>query len=61
MSDCNYRQPTVDEAVAALMLPATREYRRKCIQQWREHYGDAFADTIQTQVEQKFSKRKKAK
>lgn len=56
-----YRQPTVEEAVAALMLPATREYRRRCISYWREHYGDAFADTIQAKVEQKFSKRKGAK
>lgn len=56
MSD-QYRPPTVDEAVAFLMMPSTRRYRRRCIEYWRELSGDAFAQTVELRVRAKFDER----
>jgi hypothetical protein len=45
-----YRQPTIAEAVAFVLQSQTREYRQKCLQHWREKYGDQFADEVEERV-----------
>lgn len=47
MAAVQYRQPTVDEAVEALVRPLNaKEYQVRCIALWRDLYGDAFADHV---------------
>jgi hypothetical protein len=53
-----YRQPTVDEAVSMLMKSMTLAYRRTCLKDWREKFGDAFADAVASEFRAKFEKRK---
>jgi hypothetical protein len=57
MTEQPMRAPTVDEAVAFLMLPTTRRYRRRCIEHWRELSGQAFAETVERRVRAKFKER----
>lgn len=46
-----YRPPTVDEAVAFLLMPKTSElYRRRAIEHWRVLCGDTFAQTVEQRV-----------
>ena len=45
-----YRQPTVEEAVDWLLKSLTKEYRRNCLEFWREKYGEAY----HAQVKQQF-------
>lgn len=44
-------KPTVAEAVAFLLKNDRVEYRRACLQDWRERYGDEFAETVRLKVE----------
>lgn len=47
-------QPTVREAADFLVKhhrePVFREYRRRCLADWREKFGDAFADRVEADV-----------
>lgn len=48
-----YRNPTLDEAVAFLMMPTTKRYRYRCIEHWRELCGNEFARDVEAQVRAK--------
>lgn len=41
------RPPTIDEAVHFLSLPTTDQYRRRCLEHWRELVGESFVAKTQ--------------
>lgn len=43
-------RPTVAEAVSFLLKNDQLTYRRACLQDWRERYGDAFASEVEERV-----------
>lgn len=55
-----HRAPTVAEAIKILSWPNnTREYRRACLDLWREMGGDALADEIELKFREVWRKRGK--
>lgn len=54
----NYRQPTLDEAVDWIRRSITREYCAKCIEFWREKYGNGFADAVLERVKGEWRNKK---
>ena len=40
------------------MQSLTIEYRQLCLSEWREKYGDAYADEIESKVKQKWKAKK---
>lgn len=52
------RPPSVEEAVAFLMMPATKRYRRRCINHWKALCGEPFANMVLRQFRVKARKRK---
>ena len=50
------QRPSVEEAVAYLLKCQTRLYRSACLHEWRQKYGDAFADAVEAQVRVKWNK-----
>ena len=49
---------SVTEAVTWLMNSLTLEYRQLCLREWREKFGDAYADEIELKVKQKWKAKK---
>ena len=49
---------TVDEAVAWIMQALTLEYRKKCLREWREKFGDAYANEIEFKVKRNWKGKK---
>lgn len=36
---------------------AFKEYRKRCLEYWREHYGDRMADKIEAMVKERWGKK----
>ena len=59
MGGClNVRRPTLNEAVQHVVDALTDKYRRECIRYWREHYGNAFAESVRVEAWKRIGKRK---
>lgn len=59
MTDQQYRQPTVEEAVENVCRELnSRAFRNQCIEFWRLHYGDAFANEVKAKATEILIKRK---
>lgn len=58
MTEAPMRPPTVDEAVAFLLMPATKRYRRRCITHWKDLCGEPFANMVVRQFRVRARKRK---
>lgn len=58
MSDATYRQPTVKEAVEFMMMPSTREYRRRCLEYWKEHFGETFEIAVRKEFVSRWRRRR---
>lgn len=58
MTEQPTRAPTVDEAVALLLMPATKRYRRRCITHWKNLCGEPFANMVVRQFRVKARGRK---
>lgn len=52
------RRPTLNEAVAHVVDALTDKYRDECIRYWREHYGNAFAESVRVEAWKRIGKRK---
>ncbi len=54
-------QPTVAEAADFILKhhrePVFRDYRRRCLADWRAKFGDAFADAVESTVKQAWHRR----
>lgn len=49
-----YRKPTIGEAVDWILRQGNKDYRHRCIADWREKFGDKFADDITAKVKSKW-------
>lgn len=58
MSFLANRRLSITEAVAWIMQSLTLEYRQMCLRDWREKFGDAYADEIESQVKIKWKAKK---
>ena len=59
MSKIGSRQPTVDEAVSMILKSkntSTRAWRRGQLADWRDQFGDAFADAVEALVRAEWNK-----
>lgn len=50
---------SVDEAVDWVMKAETREYRQKCLNEWRNKISETFANEVEMRVKKLWGKRKK--
>lgn len=62
MKEQKYRQPTIEEAVFCVCRELnSRAFRNECIEFWRNHYGDQFADEVKATATEILIKRKSGK
>ena len=47
------RPPTLQEAAEWLARAATPQYARACLKEWREKYGEKFAERAETMAKKK--------
>ena len=52
------RQLSIPEAVAWIMRSLTLEYRQLCLLEWREKFGDGYADEVEAKVKQQWKVKK---
>lgn len=49
-SATNGRKLTIREAAEWVIAQHTRDYRRTCIDYWRDKYGDTYARSVEREV-----------
>lgn len=59
MIEAPTRPPTIAEAVAFLLMPATKRYRRRCFAHWRERVGESFERAVRREFVAQWRKRRK--